>query len=92
MLKTAVKSGVGRHCSGIRCSSCSARHPQVELLAELELLGVLRPQLELYRAFSQGFTLAPCLRDAPESTRPDPGVLSAGMPEPSPLGDPSCHT
>ena len=41
MLKSAVKIGVGRLCSGIRCSSCSARRPQVELLAEIEFLGVL---------------------------------------------------
>ena len=44
MLKTAVKSGDGRRCSGIRCSFSSARRPQVELLAEIELQGVLSPE------------------------------------------------
>ena len=41
MLKTAVKSADGRRCSGIRCSFSSARLPQVELLADIELQGVL---------------------------------------------------
>ena len=41
MLKTAVKSGDGRRCSGIRCSFCSARLPQAEVLADIELQGAL---------------------------------------------------
>ena len=34
----------------------------------------------------------PPQRDASETTRPEAFVLSACNPEPSPLGDPSCHT